>query len=126
VYDLWLSEHLKEYQLFGYTVLPDHVHIMFRPQGERNYSEIVQNVKRVFSLHASQTMFSDENPAVAGKGIYPHLQPPANEQDPYGGLRWSGPLREFRKTIVKKYGANHLLPKFKWQRSFRDHIITTP
>ena len=123
VYDLWLSEHLKDYRMVGYTVLPDHVHIMFQPQGERNYSEILQNIKRVFSLQANQIMFWEENPAVAGEDIYPHLQLPTNEQDPYGGLRWSGPLREFRKRIVKKYGANHHLPKFKWQSSFRDHII---
>jgi hypothetical protein len=30
---------------------------------------------------------------------------------------------EYRQRILDTYGPNHNIPYFKWQKSFRDHII---
>jgi REP element-mobilizing transposase RayT len=32
-------------------------------------------------------------------------------------------LPEFRRRFLDIYGPNHNIPYFKWQKSFRDHII---
>ena len=35
-------------------------------------------------------------------------------------------LFELKKQVISKYGANHLFPKFHWQKSYRDHYIRNP
>ncbi len=73
--DLWFAVELKQFDLFGYAIMPDHVHLMIQPRGKFNYSQIMHNIKRVFSLHANQIMFSSpSNPTPAGDDIYHRLR----------------------------------------------------
>jgi REP element-mobilizing transposase RayT len=46
VADLWFAKELKELELFGYTVLPDHVHLLIQPLGKANCSQILGTLKR--------------------------------------------------------------------------------
>jgi len=119
VHVLWSGSQLKDFVVHGYVVLPDHVHLLIEPRGKANYSDAMQNVKRVFSLQANQIMFS--NVESAGDDIYRHL--PTEQQNPYATLRWSKLLGEFHRLFMNTHGPNHLFPKFKWQKSFRDHLI---
>jgi putative transposase len=109
--DLWFAKQLKQFDLFGYAVMHDHVHLLIQPRGKFNYSQIMHNVKRVFSLHANQIMFSaPSNPTPADDDIYHRLQ-------------WSEVLIELHARFIAKNGGNHGIPPFKWQSSFRDHVI---
>ena len=44
--DLWFACELMELELFGFTVIPDHVHVLFRPLGGSKHSEVVGSLKR--------------------------------------------------------------------------------
>ncbi|MGA2623043.1 MAG: transposase [Bacteroidota bacterium] len=44
--DTWFVRALKQCELHGYTVLPDHMHLMITPTEKANYSEIMGTLKR--------------------------------------------------------------------------------
>ena len=44
--DLWFGKELKEFNLCGYTALPDHVHLMFQPLGKATMSGVIGTIKR--------------------------------------------------------------------------------
>ena len=118
VRDLWFAKELKEFDLFGYTVMPDHVHLLIQPKGKTDYSEIMRSVKTNFSRNANDIILNRG-------GRFP--------------LRLEGDvtshrLRDFQQychNVVEplhqrfnaEYGANHGFPPFRWQKSFLDHII---
>ncbi len=54
VEDLKFCREIKQFNIFGYKVNPDHIHLLIQPTGKYNYSEIMQNLKRVSSLHINQ------------------------------------------------------------------------
>jgi REP element-mobilizing transposase RayT len=125
VHDIWYAKELKQFELYGYAVLPEHMHLMFEPLGPNNHSMAMQNIKRVFSLQANQIIFSsamDGKSLRRGEDIYPHLRG-GNQENPYATLEWSDLLLHLRDDFRQKHGPNHLFPKFKWQKSFRDHLI---
>ena len=66
VKDLNYCQNIKPFKIYGYKVNPDHIHLLIKPTGQYNYSEIMQNLKRVSSLHINQI--------IEGEDIYPHLQ----------------------------------------------------
>jgi REP element-mobilizing transposase RayT len=117
VRDLWFAVELKEFELFGYTVMPDHVHLLFEPRGKFNYSQIVHNIKRVFSLHANQIMFS----APPDELIASQLSSVGD--DIYHRLRWTDVLVDLHMRFQRERGCRDNIPHFRWQPSFRDHII---
>ncbi len=125
VHNIWFARELKQFDLYGYTVLPEHMHLMFKPIGPINHSMAMQNIKRVFSLQANQIIFSSAmswDRDSKGEDIYPRLQG-RKQQNPYATLQWSNLLSRLRDEFKQKHGPNHLFPKFKWQKSFRDHLI---
>jgi REP element-mobilizing transposase RayT len=124
VLNIWFARELKQFDLYGYTVLPEHMHLMFKPIGPINHSMAMQNIKRVFSLQANQIIFSSamNGGPPGGEDIYPHPQG-GKQQNPYETLEWSNLLSRLRDDFTQKHGASHLFPKFKWQKSFRDHLI---
>jgi REP element-mobilizing transposase RayT len=58
VRDLWFAKVLKEFDLFGYTVMPDHVHLLFEPKGTADYSEIMRSLKTNFSRNANDILLN--------------------------------------------------------------------
>jgi putative transposase len=113
VRDLWFATKLKRFELFGFVVIPDHVHLLFQPRGKFNYSQIMHNVKRVFSLQANQIMFSSPL-GVESK--------PAGD-DIYHRLQWPKTLVDLHRRFIQAHGVHHNMPRFKWQSSFRDRVI---
>jgi putative transposase len=101
VEELLFCQKLKRFEIYGYKINPDHVHLLIMPN-EYNYSEIIHNLKRTSSLHINQI--------IGGEDIYPRLQ-------------WTQNLNKYRTQFIEKYGENHNFPPFKWQKSFHDHII---
>jgi REP element-mobilizing transposase RayT len=59
VADLWFAKELKELELFGYTVLPDHVHLLFQPLGKANFSQIMGTLKRNVSRDINDLISSN-------------------------------------------------------------------
>ena len=135
VRDLWYAVELKRFKLHGYTVLPDHIHLLITPKSVATYSDVMQNIKRVFSLQANQIMFSVPSLEEAeSEDIYPRFlssvsptQPSdvasRSSDDPYSTLQWTTMLKRMQKRFFEKHGLQHDFPKFRWQKSFRDHVI---
>jgi len=117
--DLLFAKDLKQFKLHGYTVMPDHVHLLITPSSKANYSEVMHNIKRTFALHANQILFSKPQLSNAGDDIYRRLR----KNDPYCSLQWSEYLINLHRRFTKQYGHDHNIPFFKWRKSFRDHII---
>ncbi len=42
------------YEVYGFVLMPDHVHVVLRPRGEMNISEIMKRVKGNFSRFYNQ------------------------------------------------------------------------
>lgn len=99
---LRFAKETKSFKLYGLKINCDHIHIMMQPTGEYSYSEIMHNLKRVSSLHINQII---KGPEV------------------YSGVEWSEKLREYHNRFIDKYKNNHQPGKFKWHRSFYDHMI---
>ena len=119
--NLKLCKKLKKFKLFGFVVLPDHVHLLIQPGDESNISKVMQSIKR----HVSREI----NFLIEGE---------ANE----GGIRESrlheGVYSEFVDIIKihdeevnaiknsfknKYYNFVNNFPHFSWQESFHDHVI---
>lgn len=134
VHDLRFAESIRHFVLHGYVVLPDHVHLLIEPQGEFNISTIMHNIKRNFSHNANIVMgFIDlENNLSPNEGEDDylrlrnrHLQ--KTEEPYYHQLPNWDFLKRLREQFLTKYSTPSLeFSVFKWQRSFRDHIIRSP
>jgi REP element-mobilizing transposase RayT len=116
--ELLLSQKLKTFELYGYIIMPDHIHLLIRPNGEYNISKIMQFIKRHFSR--------DVNSVITGEGDTRECRPRGGK---YEFLRekigiHDSTVEKCRKKFIKKYGRNQIqFPPFKWQKSFRDHVI---
>lgn len=151
VEDLWFACELKELELFGYTVMPEHVHILFQPLGRSNYSEVIGSLKR--------NVTRDFNDLISGHPFVRNLHLPSEGDDSDVFVDDDSDvfvdddsnrrlLRNFQITKQKhphltldtyKNHFDHLesirrgfeadktaaidLPHFRWQKSFRDHLI---
>jgi REP element-mobilizing transposase RayT len=149
VEDLWFACELKELELFGYTVIPEHVHILFQPVGRSNYSEVIGSLKR--------NVARDVNDLISGQPFVRNLSVPPEGDSPSGGndsnvfVDDDSNRRLRRNFQITKQNHPHLtfetyknhfdrlesirrsfetsktetidLPQFRWQKSFRDHLI---
>jgi len=135
VCDLWFGKALKEFELYGYNVLPDHMHLLIQPMGRASYSDIMGTLKRNASRDINDLVqgrpFIRETPLNTSDGDdsnrllqmnfeltkkdHPHL--------PFEiyARHWSS-----LESLRRRYDTvpQHINPRlFRWQKSFRDHII---
>lgn len=129
--DLWLSElklckEIKRFRIFAFCLNYEHFHWMIKADNEiADYSKIMQFLKRNFSIDANKIMgfiFERDDPMLR-----------SNERDEWEhGDEWDRRLRiwehreyisQLRGKFISSYGKHHNFPKFKWQKSFHDHII---
>ena len=132
VRDLWFAENLKEFDLYGYTVMPDHVHLLFQPKGNANYSEIMGSLKRNVSR--------DINNIIGDKPLIRDLREGDDSnrrlRTNYDKTKHKHPHLQFDSFAAHFFAIEHLHGKFKnkyksqsrftafhWQSSFRDHLI---
>jgi putative transposase len=99
VEELLLCKEAKRFELFGYKINPQHIHLLLRPGREFNISKIMQAVKKNFAQDVNKLI-----------GIYDEGE--------------NSNSRLHRIDLTKYYGKiNNSIPKFKWQSSYHDHII---
>jgi len=114
---LLLCRNFKGFDLFGFAVMWDHVHLMIRPaMGEYNYSEIMKSLKKQFTHNVNRVMgFNDlnnQNKTSYKNGISQHQFE-----------IWDEKMNLYRQQFITQYGFDQNIPKFKWQKSFHDHYI---
>ncbi len=123
--ELWIEEmklckELKKFQLSAFCLNYDHFHIMIEPDNEiANYSQIMHFLKRNFSQNINKIL-----------GYVPLIDEGDNAPEgdnAHCRLRWQIEMDNFviqtRNKFLEKHGKHHNFPKFKWQKSFHDHII---
>jgi putative transposase len=114
VENLKVSKRLKGFELYGWVLCYDHFHLVIRPTGKWNYSEIVFSIKKQFSHDANRVM-----------GINPPF--PNEGAQTFARLRGVDVIghqtnvERFRDMFTKKYADGKPFPKFQWQKSFHDH-----
>ena len=101
---------MKEFKLYAWCIMYDHVHLMFRPGDRVNYSQIMMSVKSNFSR--------DANRIIAGEAPKPRLQ---------GRQHSHRDSCTYEVVALDKYmdefDEAHSIPRFRWQKSFMDHVI---
>lgn len=109
IHDLLICQRLKRFEILGYKINPEHVHLLIQPSKQYNYSDIMNSVKNNFSRNANRILGYENThvPKATARAVA------FNEND----------IESLKSKFVDKYGKNHNIPKFKWQSSFYDHII---
>jgi len=103
--NLRLCKDLKKFKLYGFVVLPDHVHLMILPNEKYDISKVMQAIKINFSREINKLL----------------CYKPAGEKSI--SRMHAVNLDRYYKTLYKRYGGKRYFPKFSWQKSFYDRII---
>ncbi|MBL4655226.1 MAG: transposase [Bacteroidia bacterium] len=147
VADLKFCRKIKQFNIFGYKVNPDHIHLLIQPTGINNYSEIMRSLKTNYSRNVNFIMGYNEiseflkagsrDPAFKNQyTAFTNTVDPAfkNQDTAFANTvdpvlknqtlfkNHSNLLYQFKCNFDKKYKNPHF-PKFHWQSSFHDHII---
>ncbi len=106
--ELRLAKKLKEFKLYGFVILPDHVHLLVQPRDKYNISQIIKSLKENASRDLNYVIFNIQN-----EGDTSTCR-----------LRIRELIQKYQSQFIQKYGHNYFkFPKFSWQKSFFDHII---
>jgi len=146
--NLRLCKIMHKFSLYAFIVILHHFHLLFFPGDVKGLSKIMHFLKRNISrdinfilgyssegaIHESLLRMEEEvNLGVRGKILHKNLNfLPArsdrklkNKYKVYRRLleeHWEF-LKKLKNQFHEKYGVNHKFPKFRWQKSFRDHYI---
>lgn len=126
--EIKISQQIHSFKLFGYAIMPDHLHIMFRPIEGTTYSDIMKSIKKQSSHEINRVMGN------ASMRTFPGGAEPFPRHEIYSSsIRTEGHLksmrehdafiRESRVKYIEKHGTTHPPIKFKWHKSFHDHYI---
>jgi REP element-mobilizing transposase RayT len=116
-----LAKEMKEFDLYAFVILLEHFHLMFIPHNAQDLSQIMQFVKRHYTRHINFILGYEHEGAICKS-----LLRLGEKYKIYGDLiekhyKYS---MELRKQFFVKYGSDQTqFPKFRWQKSFRDHYI---
>ena len=127
--ELWIEElrlckNLKQFELYGFCLNYDHFHMVVNPCKEFNISKVMHSLKRNFSRDANKIIFSSVKDVIKkSEGEDPHLRHSFCSSEVGEPRLQKIDIVKYREQLIRKYGKNHKLPKFKWQQSFHDHFI---
>jgi len=106
--ELKLCREMKKFKLFGFSLIYNHLNLLIQPSDKFNVSKVMKSLKENISRDINYLI---ENRRFEGDTSTCRLQ----MRDILGKLQ---------KQFIFKYGQNQCkIPKFKWQKSFHDHVI---
>ena len=144
--ELKLAKEMKKFELYAFCLNYEHFHILIKPN-KTNYSQIMHFLKRHTSRNINIILGYNEidlnklsSYPVEGEDGHLRLRRDGHNfsECDVGQIHHIVPecdvgqrrLREFdeitkkyREKYIAKFGTNLHHPKFKWQKSFHDHII---
>ncbi|MDP8204430.1 MAG: transposase [Candidatus Tenebribacter mawsonii] len=131
--ELKLAKEMKKFKLYAFCLNYDHFHLLIKPD-KINYSQIMHFIKRHTSRNLNIILgynkidlgkMANSGEGDVGQRLLQNGNNTTIESD-IGNFR----QREFDKIIyqhrqkyIVKFGNDFHHPKFKWQKSFHDHII---
>ncbi len=115
--DLWIEElklckELKKFELYAFCLLPNHFHLLLKPNDKNNISEIMRSLKTNFSRNINRVISREKI----------HLPRKARSRD-LAFVVHEQCLQKLQIQFHKKYENSFPFSEFKWQSSFHDHII---
>ncbi len=118
--NLKICKRLKDFLLFGFIIIPDHLHLLLKPNGKYNISQIMQFLKRHISRDLNFILAANNEGEIRESrlqdGCYKNFYNIIHEHDKL--------LKEIKFKFIKKYQNSYYeIPGFKWQQSFHDHVI---
>jgi len=134
VENLRMCKRLKNFLLYGWVVIYDHIHLLFQPNDEWNISEVMQFLKRHISRNINIVMgYQQFSPS---PGDDQHPSPGGDISSSPGGdigqcrLQNGGMIYKFdifvlisKIRFTFKYLNQNPFPIFKWQKSFFDEYM---
>ena len=61
IWEMFICRSIRPFTLYGYAILPDHAHLLIRPDGGHSYSKMMQFIKRHFTRNANYVLgYSDD------------------------------------------------------------------
>jgi REP element-mobilizing transposase RayT len=120
---------IKGFNLHGFAINPEHLHLLIEPTGKYNYSEIMGTLKRNFARDCND-LISGRNFQRSGQNGYDESAHSCNattrkfvdiRSNPYFEDHLER-LSEFQSKFFTAYGHRRMI-SFQWQSSFRDHLI---
>ncbi|HLC89351.1 MAG TPA: transposase [Patescibacteria group bacterium] len=95
-----------KFKLYGYVIIPDHVHLLIMPAEQNNISDAIRHIKGRFARLYNHQIAADKFRGYANDKLSPwpefHLSADKNQTPP------------------RRRGIH---PRQVWQKSFYDHII---
>ena len=144
---LRMSKIFYKYDLYAFVVLLEHAHLLLRPEEAKDLSKIMQFLKRNCSrninfilgyeteeaIYKSLLRLGEENVLKSRKDRILNVSKLNKnlykKQNKYAGYKeiignHYKFLQKLKWEFIKKYSKEqNAFPKFKWQKSFRDHYI---
>jgi len=126
VEEIRLAKKLKRFLLYGFVIMPEHVHLLIHPGEEYNISKVMQFIKRHFS-RAMNYINGHKNRFPEGDIGQCRLRGGGDRFQKINGSLVQDLIRQFdeyvEKIKIKIQANNETFPFFRWQKSFHDHII---
>ena len=130
VENLRICKELKNFKLYAFTIMFDHVHLLLRPGNDFNISKVMQSLKKSFSRDFNNFIYFANNIEISNN----------NEGEIHESRlhccwksRFQGKQYSFRQNkiftipkyekYIKQIDKFQNVPRFKWQQSFHDHVI---
>ena len=113
--ELKLCKQLKKFESYGFSLIYDHLNLLIQPSNEYNISKTMQSIKKEISRDINRVLVGD----------IPECRLRGRQYSRRYNRYFSVPnLGKYRDRFIQKYGQNQdKIPKFKWQKSFYDHVI---
>lgn len=144
--DLWRAvlhevKELHPFEMLGYVILPEHFHLLIRPTGSSNFSNILHSFKRNFTLEYKKTVGIKGRVKFWQKGFwdhvirdevdferhlhYIHYNPVHHNcvKNPESWMHSSYQEWQMRGAYAKHWGWSlpALIEEYDWQESESDH-----
>jgi len=118
--NLRLCKKIKDFKLYAFTIILDHIHLLIKPGKNFNISQIMQFLKRHFSRDINFILNSNNEGEIRESrlqgGDYENFSEIIKSHDQK--------LKQIKNQFISKYDNLQFdIPEFRWQQSFRDHVI---
>ncbi len=122
VEQLRLCKQLKEFKLYAWFLGYDHFHMLLQPGDEFNYSDVMFSVKKQFS-HNVNVILGYNKPYTPSEGAQSIARLRGYDVGVVATAeQFNQYILNLRNQFIQKYQNGHPFPKFRWHKSFRDHI----
>jgi len=105
--ELKLCKKLKQFELYAFSVIYDHVNLLFQPSKKYNISKVMKSLKENVSRDINYVIFNEYRGGDTSTCRLPIRRI----------------IDDCRLGYIQKHKQAQALPKFQWQKSFYDHII---